>query len=269
MKLKILVDNNTFINKYYLGEPAVSYYIEDGDTKILFDTGYSDAFIKNAEKMDIDLEKLDKIVLSHGHNDHTGGLKYFFENVKNQNIELIAHNDCFNHKIRDNNIYIGTSMKEDELRNVCRLNLIKNSTKISENIYYLGEIPEFNDFEKRQPVGKCEFGNEFVDDILNEDTAIVYKGNKGLFIITGCSHSGICNIIEYAKKVCNENRIYGVIGGFHLFHTNERLQKTIEYFKENSIELLYPCHCVSLEAKIEMGKQIKINEVGVGLEIIL
>ncbi|MDY5913148.1 MAG: MBL fold metallo-hydrolase, partial [Inconstantimicrobium porci] len=74
MDLTVLVDNNTYIDQYYLGEPAVSYYIEDKNTKILFDTGYSDIFIRNAEKMNIDLKKLDKIAISHGHNDHTLGL---------------------------------------------------------------------------------------------------------------------------------------------------------------------------------------------------
>lgn len=58
-----------------------------------------------------------------------------------------------------------------------------------------------------------------------------------------------------------------MIGGFHLFEVNNRLEKTIEYFKKNDIKLLYPCHCVSLKAKIEMGKQLDICEVGVGLEI--
>lgn len=77
MKLKVLVDNNTFIDMYYLGEPGVSYYIEDGEDKILFDTGYSDAFIKNAENMNINLNKINKLVISHGHDDHTKGLKYF------------------------------------------------------------------------------------------------------------------------------------------------------------------------------------------------
>ena len=76
MKLRVLEDNNTFIDEYYLGEPAVSYYIENENEKILFDTGYSDAFIQNAKKMSIDLNQVQKIVLSHGHNDHTGGLPY-------------------------------------------------------------------------------------------------------------------------------------------------------------------------------------------------
>ena len=79
MKLKVLEDNNTFIDMYYLGEPAVSYYIEDGSYKILFDVGYSNAFMTNARKMNIDLESINKLVISHGHDDHTGGLKYFFD----------------------------------------------------------------------------------------------------------------------------------------------------------------------------------------------
>lgn len=57
-----------------------------------------------------------------------------------------------------------------------------------------------------------------------DDTAIEYKGKNGIYIITGCSHSGICNIIEYAKKVCNDDRVLGIIGGFHLFNKNEQLE---------------------------------------------
>lgn len=264
MKLKILVDNNTFINMYYLGEPAVSYYIEDDDTKILFDTGYSNIFIENAKKMNIDLKKSDKIVISHGHDDHTGGLIHLLKNKTN--IELISHPESFNYK-EDENEYIGSSMTKEELEKACKLRLSRKPIKISQNITYLGEIQQSNDFEIRQNIGKCNINNEMIDDKVMEDSAIVYKSDNGLFIITGCSHSGICNIIEYAKKVCNDNRIYGVIGGFHLFDVDERLERTINYLKENNVELLYPCHCVSLSAKIEMSKILKINEVGVGLEI--
>ena len=114
---------------------------------------------------------------------------------------------------------------------------------------------------------KIEFILILKDDYVNDDSAIVYKSEKGLFIITGCSHSGICNIIEYAKKVCKEEKIYGVIGGFHLFDLNKKLEETISYFKENSLKEIYPCHCVSLNAKIEMGKELNIKEVGVGLQL--
>ena len=265
MKLKVLVDNNTCIDMYYVGEPAVSYYIEDGNDKILFDVGYSDAFMHNANKMNIDLNSINKIVISHGHDDHTGGLKCFFKD--NRNVEVISHPDSFNYKEDDTGLYIGTSMTKEELTTKCKLTLTKEPLNISDNIIYLGEIPNTNNFEDRYTIGKTIINNEKVSDNIEEDSAIVYKSNKGLFIITGCSHSGICNIIEYAKKVCHEDKVYGVIGGFHLFENNDRLKNTIKYFKDNNIELLYPCHCVSLEAKIEIAKQMRINEVGVGLEI--
>lgn len=265
MKLKVLVDNNTCIDMYYVGEPAVSYYIEDGNDKILFDVGYSDAFMHNANKMNIDLNSINKIVISHGHDDHTGGLKYFFKN--NRNVEVISHPDSFNYKEDDTGLYIGTPITKEELTTKCKLTLTKEPLNISDNIIYLGEIPNTNNFEDRYTIGKTIINNEKVSDNIEEDSAIVYKSNKGLFIITGCSHSGICNIIEYAKKVCHEDKVYGVIGGFHLFENNDRLKNTIKYFKDNNIELLYPCHCVSLEAKIEIAKQMRINEVGVGLEI--
>lgn len=265
MKLKVLVDNNTLIDMYYLGEPAVSYYIEDGNDKILFDVGYSDVFMENAEKMNIDLNKVNKLVISHGHDDHTGGLKYFFK--EKNNIELISHPESFNYKEDYTGLCISSPFTKEELSKVCTLNLSKSPKKISDNITYLGEIPTSNNFEKKYTIGKTVINGVEVEDKVEEDSGIVYQSAKGLFIITGCSHSGICNIIEYAKKVCNDDRIYGVVGGFHLFKNDERLQKTIKYFKDNNIELLYPCHCVSLEAKIEIAKQIKINEVGVGLEL--
>jgi len=266
MKLTVLVDNNTFIDEYYLGEPAVSYYIEDEDIKILFDTGYSDIFIKNAKNINIDLNNLNKIIISHGHNDHTGGFKYLPENIKNENIEIIAHPYCFYKKYCEGE-YIGTPVLKEELEQNFKLNLCNEPVEVSKNIIFLGEIPNINDFENRDAIGNYESIEGIEDDYVKDDSAIVYKSEKGLFIITGCSHSGICNIIEYAKKVCKEERIYGVIGGFHLFDCNEKLKKTVEYFKENSLKEIYPCHCVSLNAKIEMGKELEIKEVGVGLQL--
>ena len=265
MKLKVLVDNNTFIDMYYLGEPAVSYYIEDGKDKILFDAGYSSAFLKNAKKMNIDINDVNKVVISHGHDDHTGGLKYFFDRKKD--VELISHPESFNYKEDDTGLYIGTSLTKEELSKLCKLKLSKEPIQVSEHITYLGEIPITNNFELRYTIGKSIINGEKVNDNIKEDSALVYKGDNGLFIITGCSHSGICNIIEYAKKICKDNRILGVIGGFHLFENDDKLKNTINYLKDNNIKYLYPCHCVSLNAKIEMAKQLKINEVGVGLEI--
>lgn len=266
MKLKVLVDNHTYIDSYYLGEPAVCYYIEDEDTKILFDTGYSDVFIKNAESMKIDFNAISAIVISHGHNDHVGGLQYFMQRFDSSNKKLIAHPHAFYEKF-ESDMFIGSNISCEEIKSKCNLILSKKPMKISNNITFLGQIPQLNLFEKRKAIGIQKKGNQILEDFVLDDSAIVYKNKEGIFVITGCSHSGICNILEYAKMVCDTDKIIGVIGGFHLFCIDEQLKETIDYLKKNDVKFLYPCHCVSFLVKAEINKYIPICEVGVGLEI--
>ena len=100
-----------------------------------------------------------------------------------------------------------------------------------------------------------------------DDSAVALKTSKGLFLISSCSHSGICNVVEYAKEVCKEDRIAGILGGFHLFDVNERLTKTIDYLESCQVQRIYPCHCVSLLAKTKMMERLPVLETGVGLTI--
>jgi len=266
MKIKVLVDNNTYIDQYYCGEPAVSYYIEDEDTSLLLDVGYSDLFLKNATALGVDIENISTIAISHGHDDHTRWLKYYFEQNHKNNISIIAHPDAFKEKAIDN-LKICSPILQEELKEKCNLILSKEPKKVSKHITFLGEIPQINDFENRTPIGKQIVGETLVDDYLLDDTALAYKNENGIYIITGCSHSGICNIIEYAKEVCKDNRVVGVIGGFHLFKVNEQVEKTVDYLKQNKVKELYPCHCTSFNVKAEIHKALPVKEVGVGLEI--
>ncbi|AYD40249.1 MBL fold metallo-hydrolase [Clostridium fermenticellae] len=266
MKLKVLVDNNTYIDQYYYGEPGVSYYIEDEGTRILFDVGYSDIFLKNSSALGVDLSNINKIIISHGHNDHTGGLKYYFSHDYKNNVSIIAHLDAFKEKI-EGDLKISSPILEQELKKRCNLILSKTPKEVSENIIFLGEIPRTNDFENKIPIGRHAVCGTFVDDYVMDDTALAYKTQRGIYIITGCSHSGICNIVEYAKKVCSDNRVLGIIGGFHLFEINESVKRTIDYLRQNNIKELYPCHCTSFEVKAEIHKVLPVKEVGVGLEI--
>lgn len=266
MKLVVLVDNNTYIDQYYCGEPAVSYYIEDDDISLLFDVGYSDIFLKNAAALGVDLQKIGTIVISHGHDDHTRGLKYYFEQGAGSNISIVSHPDAFKEKVIGD-LKICSPILQGELHQKCNLILSKEPIKVSKNIIFLGEIPQMNDFEARKPIGKQIVEKTFADDYVLDDSALVYKSEKGIYIITGCSHSGICNIIEYAKEICKDNRVLGIIGGLHLFEVTERVNKTISYLKENNIKELYPCHCTSFAVKAEIHKVLPITEVGVGMEI--
>ena len=296
MKLTVLVDNNTYIDQYYLGEPALSFYIEDGTQKILFDTGYSDVFIKNAEQMGIDLGALTYIVLSHGHNDHTRGLSFLWDKFDLKNVKLIAHPGVFSPK-QLMGLDVGAPFtKQDCLAHGLELIDGSGQIKLTEHFTFLGEIPRVTEFESKDPIGTI--GESGPADFVLDDSALSYEGKEGLFIITGCSHSGICNIVLQAKNCSgkhyrgnttsngcegnapevsgeqenrnscsNEKSITGIIGGFHLLEYNKQLEETIHFLKQNTKGTLYPCHCVSLAAKFEMMKTLPIAEVGVGLQL--
>ena len=109
--------------------------------------------------------------------------------------------------------------------------------------------------------------NEWHDDEFSDDSALVFDGKNGLTIITGCSHSGICNIIEYAKNHF-QKRIENIIGGFHLLEINDQVMNTIAYLKKQRITNLYPCHCTSLHVKSKMIEEgLNVIECGSGLEL--
>jgi len=268
MKLRVLVDNNTFTDHYFSGEPALSYYLEIDDKKILFDAGYSDAFLNNAALMNIDLSLISHLVISHGHNDHTNGLKHLAADFNPGSIEFIAHPLCFQPKY-DHNQYIGAPFSEKEISRRFQYRPSAQPLNISDNCLFLGEIPSLNDFETRRAIGRTLIEGEEADDLLSDDSALVCTTAEGLFIITGCSHSGLCNIVEYARQICRNNKIAGIIGGFHLFETDARLRRTIEYLTAVAAQRLYPGHCVSLKVKAEMMKHLNVGEVGVGLSLSL
>lgn len=235
--MMIITVLNNELNCFQEENSGFSVLIESDDKKILFDLSYKDDIYKNVKKGNVDLNKIDFIVLSHSHIDHTEGLRFFdFSLAKN----LLAHPDCFK-EIYYEGEFAGCPLKLDYLKRKINVILTKESHWISENIVFLGQIPRKNDFEVKSPVGYLKTGEE---DFVLEDSAIAVKTKKGIVIITGCSHSGICNIIEYAKLICNDNRVYSILGGLHLFENN-LIEKTINYLKTQNIKFIYAAHCLS------------------------
>ncbi len=278
LSLTVLVDNNTLTDRYFMGEPGLSFLLETAGKKILFDTGYSGVFLANADKMGIGLRDLGFVVLSHGHLDHSGGLVTLIrhlteakiEKIKHEVPELIAHPRCFYPKEKlplQNN---GSILDEAEVRRQFPVNLSDRSVWITEDLVFLGEIPrkfafELPDTGKRRirfPDGRTE------PDQLLDDSALAFRSHAGLVIITGCSHAGICNITEYAREICGENRIVDIIGGLHLLSPGpERMIRTSDYLHDLNLLALHACHCTSLASKTVLSGYCPVQETGVGMKL--
>lgn len=276
MKLTVLVDNNTYIDKYFLGEPAVSYFIEDEGKNILYDVGYSDAFILNAQKLQINLLKLDFLLFSHGHLDHTWGLdplvKMYMEaytgNFHPSSPIVICHPRTFLFRPRS---WLGGSgflISEERLSKFFPIKKTKVPVWLTKNLVWLGEISRSNDFESKKPFKKILINGKEEDDFLLDESALAYKSQGGVVVISACSHAGICNIIEQAKKVCRDERVLDVIGGFHLLDPEKNvLEKTVGYFSKLDTQSIHPCHCTDFNSKVALSKVVDIDEVGAGLQL--
>jgi 7,8-dihydropterin-6-yl-methyl-4-(beta-D-ribofuranosyl)aminobenzene 5'-phosphate synthase len=276
MKLTILTDNNVLQSKNFLGEHGLSFYIKADNKKILFDTGYSDVFIKNALKMGINLLDLDYIVFSHGHYDHTWGLShylsYYTSSLKQGHTVkrpvILTHPDTFNEKFDEKLGEIGCQFSIKKLTKNFDIQLSKEPVWITENLVFLGEIPRINDFEAKEPIEKVYKNNTVEDDYLTEDSALAFKTDNGVVLITGCSHSGICNIVEHAKTVCDNLSVIDIIGGFHLVHSEQkRIIKTADYLSKLHLDSIHPCHCTDFRSKIVLSKYLKLEDTGVGLMV--
>ena len=267
MKLTVLMDNSTYIDQYYLGEPAVSYLIEDCERTILFDAGYSGAFIENAERMKIDLGRVTDLVLSHGHIDHTGGLPAFFQHY-HQPVRLTAHPNAFQPKQYEG-LPAGSPISLCGLPDWVEVRLTAKAVSISEHVLFLGEIPRVYAFEQDRAVGEAPStcGCCWESDALPDDTSLALMLPEGVFVVTGCAHAGVANTVAYAKEISGKDRVLGVLGGFHLFETGGALDETIAALRALGVERVYPAHCTSLAVKSALFAAMPTEEVGVGLTL--
>ena len=257
MKLTILSEEEAIREPGFLAEHGLSILIE-GDKKILFDVGHSDVFLKNAELMKKNLKNLDIIAISHGHWDHADGLSYLKGN------KVLIHPGAFVDRHRASGMYIGMPFSLEKMKKRFKVMLTKEPYKITDNIVFLGEIPRNNNFEAKKTKFYMVKNGKKIPDFTVDDSALAIKTKKGLVVISGCGHSGICNTLEYAKKVCKCKEIYMVIGGFHLFEDKTVVKKTINYLKKNKVKNIYPMHCVGLPVLSRFYQEFKIKKLCAG-----
>ena len=254
-KLKITVLNDNTAGRWCRAEHGLSYMIE-ADFTVLFDTSSSDLIAYNAKILNIDLQQIGTIVLSHGHDDHTGGLSLF------EGQQLVCHPDTFLKRTRKSNgTNLGIKWSEDEIRSKFDLVLSRDPIQLSEQIYFLGEIPRLTEFESKQTAFRKADGT---DDFVLDDSGLAIVTSKGLVVISGCAHSGICNMTAHAMKVTGIEKVYLVIGGFHLQSDDATTQKTIDWMKSMQVEQVIPSHCTSFSAQAAISKSFRFVPVKSG-----
>jgi len=254
MKISVLADNTA--GPFTKAEHGLSYLIEYDGKRLLFDTGQSDMFVTNAGIMKISLKDIDTVVLSHGHFDHGNGLEF------PDGGRLVCHPGCFVKRYRKSDMsYIGLKMSKNELAKKYDLHLSAEPVMISEKIFFLGEIPRLTGFESRTTPFVFE---DDKPDFVIDDSAVALIHSEGLFIITGCGHSGLVNTVEHARKVTGIEKISGVMGGFHLKGNGLQTRETIKYLKENNVTHIYPSHCNDFPALAAFYESFGTGQVKTG-----
>jgi len=272
MRVIILVDNKVSSN--LKSEHGFSMLIESGDRKILLDTGQGGVLETNARALNVDLDKIDILVLSHGHYDHTGGIARMLREAPDLQIYChpgvveprFAVSDGTSRAIHMDAVAMGAlkSLPPPQLHYVTK------PQTLAEGIELTGPIPRETAFEDTG-------GPFFLDpegrrpDPLIDDLAVWFRTNEGVVILTGCCHSGVVNTVNHVRLLTGNTKIRALIGGFHLASASpERIEKTGAMLSSLDLDRVIACHCTGDAAtaalKGSLGNRVIHGHAGMTLE---
>ncbi len=250
--ITILVDN--IARKPDLkSEHGLSMFVEIDGHALLFDTGQSDIILHNAQILDVDLARIESIVLSHGHYDHVGGLKSVLDYLFRLSVSsptIYAHPDVFIdrysfHKGRVHNAGMPSGEKMQE-RTEPNLSLSENPQEILPGVICTGEIPRVTDFEDVGGGFSLDKARSRPDHI-RDDQSIIIDAPEGLIVCCGCAHSGVVNTVRYAQEIFDGKNVDTVIGGMHLRGVSDsRLDATIIALRECGVQQVLGGHCTGV-----------------------
>jgi len=279
MKARItIICENTVSMKGGVGEHGFAAYLETERGNYLFDTGRGEGLIPNLLKFDKDPLSIQKIILSHGHQDHTGGLPSILEIL--EGVEVLAHPDLFSIRYRisqkegkEIRRFVGLKFHRTYLESLGgRFVLEKDFRQVTREMFLTGEVPRKNSFEKGDPKLFAEKEGRLIPDPLLDDQSLVIESSKGLVLLLGCAHAGVINTLEHVIEKTGKDEVYAIIGGTHLdFASPSQVEETIATLKRFKVGYIGVSHCTGLKAASrlcsEFGDRFFFGQVGEALEI--
>jgi 7,8-dihydropterin-6-yl-methyl-4-(beta-D-ribofuranosyl)aminobenzene 5'-phosphate synthase len=241
--------------------------INGTEHRLLFDSGLNPlSAAHNADVLGLGLHQCEVMISSHGHIDHAGGLLNIRRKMNaKENIPLLLHEHAFRKrmvKFQDGRV-VSLPAPNRSILIKAGYNIVENhspSMWMEDSVLVTGEVPRTNDFEKGFPNHYSEIDGRMENDpLIRDDQAIILNmKDKGLVVITGCGHSGIINILKYAKELTSEDRIYAVIGGMHLSGGTFEpiISRTIDELEKLKPRFLIPCHCSGFQAINEIARNM-------------
>ena len=251
MKVTVVIDNCVPIGAPapFLGEHGLSMLVEAGDTRLLIDAGQSSAIIHNLGLLGVMPNSLDMIAISHGHYDHSGGLYHVLNHAKKR-IPVYLHEDAFKPRFSVSNgerRFAGIPYRKEQLSTLgADWHQIKQPVELLPGLWLSGAVPRNTPYETGDARLVAPGANSGCDcqDEIEDDMALFYKCEKGLVVISGCTHSGLVNMVRHGLAVTGAERLHGWIGGTHLGPVSTRQQEqTIAQLQAFQPDFVAANHC--------------------------
>jgi 7,8-dihydropterin-6-yl-methyl-4-(beta-D-ribofuranosyl)aminobenzene 5'-phosphate synthase len=256
MRVICLVDNAVQRSSLFWGEHGLSFLIEVGEKRILFDTGLSGVvLLHNLEVLGIEPETIYAIVLSHAHNDHAGGLSKLMETVR-PGIPLYAHTDIFRERYSKKGEKVlnkAFSITRQSIEAQFDLCLHDEPVEVIPGVWITGGIKERLEPEGRSPDHLMREGDNLVPDAYRDDMALILRLDDRLMVLCGCCHAGLLNTLAHVERTFNSSIAF-IAGGLHLTtSTDKHLQHVAEVLSsQSSLQGVYPCHCTGEAAYVTL-----------------